>query len=543
MTVLLNRQLNNKPKVITMNVLDIIPIHRDWRNCREDTIVSVASWLQRDHELMYAESWGFSFDIQQWSSKGKLSSCLSPEFGNMLPLLAQYHGIDIRIVENLCFQDTVDLVARELAESRPVIIELDTYFCPWDSGFHNYHYPHTNLIVGYDEANRMYSLIDCFYQKQDIKISSENCFSYDSNRVALFRCSTLPEPIADWRTIIQRAAKRMRVQEQKDHSFHQMRSLAAILEQSPDLNEEFKHYEHIWMAPLLSVLSAISNGRRQFAAVLQYLSTRQQEQDFHEMVNELHYAASQWSILLSMVTKSYYSPRDRSLLHRAADKLRWIADKEEKIAGQLLSMCEEKAIGQKTLSKNIIVGPINDQADIKFVELSEYYNNKGFDSSLSDESKADLTLMGDYFLADDPPVEWKIEGMKFSLPVLNCSDNDNISCAAQSIRIPAGHYSALALVGCSECGSYSDQIELVYEDRSASFLPIAFTDWYMVPLYGEKIVWSGRAASRKNGKIQINESQVRVFTQKYALDTTRKIVGMRLPDCPNLHIFSMTLYA
>ncbi|MEC0168785.1 BtrH N-terminal domain-containing protein [Paenibacillus graminis] len=528
-----------------MNVLDIIPIHRDWRNCTEDTIVSVASWLQRNHELMYAESWGFAFDIRQWSSTGKLSTSLSPDSGNMFPLLAQYHGIDIRIVENLSFQDTAGVIARELAESRPVIVELDTYECPWDSGYHSYHYPHTNLIVGYDEANRMYSLIDCFYQKQSIKLSSESCFSYDSNRnrVAVFQCSTLPEPVADWRTIIRHAARRIRGPEQTDHSFHQMRSLAAILEQSPDLNEEFKQHKHIWMAPLLSVLNAISNGRRQFAAVLQYLNTRQQEQDFHETVDELYYAASQWSILLSMVTKSYYSPRDRSLLPRAADKLRMIADKEEHIAGQLLSMCEEKANGQQTMSKNIIVSPISDQADRQFVELAEYFNNKGFDRSLSEESKADLTLMGDYLLADDPPVEWKLEGMKFSLPVLNCNNYDNISCAAQSIRIPAGHYSAIALVGCSECGSYSDQIELVYEDRSASVLPIAFTDCYMEPLYGESIVWSGRAASRKNGQNQLNESQAHVFTQNYALDTTRKMVGMRLPDCPNLHIFAMALYA
>lgn len=526
-----------------MNVLDIIPVHHDWRNCREDTIASVASWLQRNHELMYAESWGFSFDMRQWSRTGKLSSGLSPESGNMLPLLAQHHGIGIRIAENLRFQDAADVVARELAESRPVIIELDTYNCPWDSGFHNYHYPHTNLIAGYDEGNRMYSLIDCFYQKQDIRLSSEHCFSSDSNRVAVFRCSTLPEPIADWRTIIQQAAKRMTVQDQRGHSFHQMRSLAAILEQSPGLDEEFKHYEHIWMAPLLSVLSTISNGRRQFAAVLQYLNTRQQEQDFHETVNELHYAASQWSILLSMMTKSYYSPRDKSLMHRAAHKLRMIADKEEQIAGQLLSMCEEKTKGFQTFSKSIIVSPINDQVDMKFVELAEHYNNKGFDSSLSPESKADFTLMGDYFLADDPPVEWKTDGMEFSLPVLNCSDYDNISCAAQSIRIPLGCYSALALVGCSECGSYSDQIELVYEDQSASFLSIAFTDWYMDPLYGEKIVWSGRAASRKNGQVKLDESRVRVFTQNYALDPARKIASLRLPDCPNLHIFAMALYA
>ncbi|WP_019912673.1 hypothetical protein [Paenibacillus sp. HW567] len=528
-----------------MNVLDIIPIHHDWRNCTEDTIVSVASWLQRDHELMYAESWGFSFDIRQWSNTGKLSSSLSADFGNMFPLLAQYHGINVQIVENLCFQDTVDVVAGELAESRPVIVELDTYECPWDSGFHNYHYPHTNLIVGYDEATRMYSLIDCFYQKQDIRISSKDCFSYDSsrNRVAVFKCSAQPEPVADWRTIIQHAARRIRGGESTYHSFHQMRSLAAILEQSPDLSGEFKHHKHIWMAPLLSVLNAISNGRRQFAAVLQYVNTRLQELDFHETVDELHYAASQWSILLSMVTKSYYSPRDRSLLHRAADKLRMIADKEEQIAGQLLSMCEERATGRQTMSKSIIADPVSGQADMQFVELSDYFNNKGFDRSLSEESKADLTLMGDYLLADDPSVEWKTERMEFSLPALNGSDYDNISCAAQSIKLPAGHYSALALVGCSECGSYGDQIELVYEDRSVSFLPIAFTDCYMEPLYGETIVWSGRAASRKNGHIQLNESPAHVFTRNYTLDTTREIVGMRLPDCPNLHIFAMALYA
>jgi len=470
-----------------------------------------------------------------------LSSCLTPGFGNMLPLLKQYHGLEIYIVENLGFQDTINLITAELAESRPVVIELDTFICTWDPGYQKYHYPHTNLIVGYDEGERLFSLIDCFYQKQELTIPSETCFSSEGNRLALFRRFSNPGPIDDWKKIITNAARRMLAREQNENAFDQMRHFAAVLEQAPDLSEEFNHYEHIWMAPLLSMFNTISNGRRQFSTVLQYLQN-QIGQDFTEMTNEFHYVASQWSILLSMVTKAYYNSSDSGLLQRAANKLHLIAEKEEQIAIRLLDLCEEKRQNDLDSSKTHEVTPVKEQVKTQFVDLTEYYNNKGFDRSISHESKADFTLMGDYFFAED----WlggqlrNNEGMTFSLPELSESMRDNLSCAAQSLVIPEGYYSSLLIMGCSECGNYSDRIEVLYADQSTASIAIAFTDWQMEPIFGEKIVWTGKGVGRKHGQAKLMDSPVRLFAQSYPLDKSRKIKSMQLPDCPNLHIFAMT---
>ncbi|WP_157696756.1 hypothetical protein [Brevibacillus formosus] len=525
--------------------LDITPLHHESRNCKEDTIVTVASWWKCDYELMFLESWGFTFDLSQWKNSGRLYQSITSGIGDMLTLLKQVHGIEIVVMGNKSLQDTVAIVESELKESRPVAFDLDSYYCQWSHGYQKYHSIHTGLIVGVDPENHCYTLVDCFYEKKNVTIPIEHCFKHEYRGIALFR--KLPNAIegVEWKQLIMQALSRTLFQNQETNSFDMMRSFAEVLEHLPTVEDEFNGSKEVWMSPLLTVLYSISNGRKHFSTALQYVKTKYQVDDLVPLINDLAYAAAQWSTILSMITKAYYQSSDSQLIQRAASKIRMVAELEETIAVKLRSICEERPQNNQVDEKAEHGKTATEHRKMKYIDISDYCNNKGFSQLVSPAYRADLTLMGEYFLIDQLPDQtiWDVEGMKFSLSAFGENINDNISCAGQDMKVPEGYYSSIMLLGCSECGSYAERIEILYEDNEVSYIPIQFTDWYLEPIFGETTAWVGKGVQRKGGEVKILEFPVRLLVQKYELNQRKKILRIKLPDCPNIHIFAMTLMA
>ncbi|MDR5002041.1 MULTISPECIES: BtrH N-terminal domain-containing protein [Brevibacillus] len=525
-------------------ILDIIPLHHDSRNCKEDTIVTVATWWKRDYALMFLESWGFAFDQTQWKQSGKLYQSITPGIGDMLNLLRHLHGIEIFVKGSVSLQDTVALVESELQESRPVAIDLDSYYCPWSHGYQKYHSIHTCLIVGADKASQTYTLVDCFYERQNVTISIADCFRQECRGIALFRKLPEHEQAFDWKQTILYALKQTLYREREATAFEKMREFADVLQQLPTVAGEFNDSQQVWMSPLLSILHAISNGRKHFASALQYVHDRFQIDSLAPLIQDLTYSAAQWSTVLSMLTKAYYQSGDSKLIQRAASKVRMVAELEEKVADQLQNICGERphhlADDKRERSK---AGA--GYSRMTFIDLADSCNNKGFSHVAASACTADLTLMGEVFLLEDVPEQpiWNVNGMEFSLPALAENRNDNISCAGQEINVPEGYYSSLLILGCSECGSYTERIEILYEDNVVRYIPIQFTDWYMEPMFGETTAWVGKGAARREGQVEILDFPVRLLVQQYYLNPSRKMLRIKLPDCPNIHIFAMTLMA
>ncbi|MCG5250364.1 BtrH N-terminal domain-containing protein [Brevibacillus sp. NSP2.1] len=526
-------------------LLAIHPIHHDSRNCKEDTIVSVATWWKRDYALMFLESWGFTFDRTQWQRTGKLYQSITPGIGDMLNLLKHLHGIEIVVKGNASWQDTVALVESELQASRPVAIDLDSYYCPWSHGYQKYHSLHTCLIVGEDKANQRYTLVDCFYERQNVTIAIADCFRHECRGIALFRKLPDSEQVFCWKQTILYALKQTLYREHEQHAFAQMREFADVLQQLPTVAGEFAEAPQVWMSPLLSVLHAISNGRKHFATALEYVSDRYDVDSLAPLIHDLSYSAAQWSTVLSMLTKAYYQSGDSALIQRAANKIRTVAELEEKVANQLQNICEERLPDQRAADRREQAKAGADYSQMTFVDLSAHCNNKGFSRLADPACPADLTLMGEVFLLEDMPDQplWHVNGVPFSLPALVEKQNDNISCAGQELPIPEGHYASLLILGCSECGSYTERIEMGYEDNAVSYIPLQFTDWCMEPIFGETTAWVGKGAVRREGRVERLDFPVRLLVQQYYLNQSRKLQRIKLPDCPNIHIFAMTLMA
>lgn len=319
--------------------LDIRPLHDDFRYCFEDTVVSVASWLGHHYELMYAEDWGFNFDYEGYKSTGMLSKCITPEGGDMCELLKRYHGMEIVRYDSIENHRMIEIVESELKESRPVILEFDWYYCPWNEiAKHKYHINHMSLIVGYDSVNKVFNITDCYYKMQGILLPLKYLENLDRN-IAVFKLSPGVPGDTDWKGVLTKALDKTRNAENKANSFEMIRNFAGVIEQLDDLAFEFAGYEEVLTSPLLTTLSSVSHNRSHFAEVLDYMYREFKIKGLYGLADSMRSSAVQWDIAYSILSMTNYKTIDnKRLMNRAAKKIKAAADLEETAANKIMTI-------------------------------------------------------------------------------------------------------------------------------------------------------------------------------------------------------------
>ncbi|MNJ62245.1 hypothetical protein D3C77_580790 [compost metagenome] len=68
-------------------------------------------------------------------------------------------------------------------------------------------------------------------------------------------------------------------------------------------------------------------------------------------------------------------------------------------------------------------------------------------------------------------------GIPFLIPRTDTTHHDLVSCEGQSILIPEGRYTKVALLGLSTWGDFFDYIQVFYRNGTISELPFGFNDW------------------------------------------------------------------
>jgi hypothetical protein len=172
------------------------------------------------------------------------------------------------------------------------------------------------------------------------------------------------------------------------------------------------------------------------------------------------------------------------------------------------------------------------------VDLSEHLNNKAISPALN-SGKADLTGGAlSYYFSDISKIKEVFESSPFFIE-LQDSKNDNISCLGQSVKLSNENYSILMIAGCSEWGNFEDNILIKYQDDSVDELTLGFTDWVAEPIYNERILAEGKML--ENGVDISPLYTARIFYHIFQINKEKALKNIVLPDCPNMHIFSISL--
>lgn len=219
-----------------------------------------------------------------------------------------------------------------------------------------------------------------------------------------------------------------------------------------------------------------------------------------------------------------------------------ITEEQEKIIKNIIEEWKNDDLKLLELIKELSEIKIDKEYEYKSIDISENYNCRAFEESISDNSKADLTGEGTHYLFENikPNSTWKNNDYQFVYNYTS-GDNDNMSCEGQKILITNQfEASSISFLECAEYGSFQEKIVINYVDGRTFDLTAVFSDFYQAPIYNEKVFWTGTALDRKNNKTIVHNFSARLLAKRY--DIPKGIISsIQFPNKRNIHIFAVTL--
>lgn len=524
--------------------LDVQPINLSEANCIEDAIISSVSYFGREYAPMFEDRWSFKFD--QNNPDKNVGECISPPIsseminlsyysGNIL--LSRYSGIVCEAREYDTAQAVLESIALEIKDGRPVVIDIDGYWNPWDPVYQKKHfYYHSCLVVGVDFKENILICVDPILgmRKDAIMPIEHFCIGTDK-KILVFSISNDYDEI-DWKSSLSKALENFK----KESVYQSIKNLAVVVEQKLDIENEMRGYENnIWESPILFNLYGVEKGRKAFAQYLNYICRHFNVDELLPVIDDLQVISSKWSLVRALIVKAVYSKvADKK---RLADYLNEIAEYENRTYLKMARLLE---------AHNATVTKINDARlktehvsykDIITLDLRDCFNNVGCGQSLSRECPADFNGNARYFLCNHIKNELKIGEMIFNTSKMGTETKDNVSCNNQLLQIPSGIYRSIMILGCSIYWNFTETLTVYFTDDTSEEIRVEFKSWDSQPHGKDIIAWSGQGIMIQDGERQKIGRENSLFAMEYMVSDQKSIRSMRFPDNPFAFIFAVSL--
>ena len=544
------------------SLLEIKPVHFDENNCYEDQIASVMNWWNgncNDENILlcYANSWNFSYRTQLRDSDKSIGetlhglvsdSFLDQYLYSSSSPLRKYYGMDLNIKYAVTFEELLISIRVELSANRPVILDLESSLVPWGVQYRNGDdYTHVIIIVGIDEENKQFVVTDGYYLFQNIRIDFKNVQEGFVKKFYTFNFyrDFIKVGTEDWRPVINDIITTLSSVGSKGF-YDEMVMLAEDIDKSLDFKAETNKTKGYYNeSKLHAAIRNLIQGRGKFSRLLKYFYVVHGIELFNILSNQMNTAATKWNKVQHMLVKASFMPEFTKIKENISNEILQLADYELTIYKRIVDTLE---ISENNFSKDL--QKIEEAAVSLYLEcldISVLFNNKSF-GGISEECDAnivsDTILPKAYFYNQKAPSNEtiKLDNMIFKFPETGDGIADNISCKGQEIYMPPYAINNIMLLGCAEWGDFTEELTLFFDDGSSKKLVVSFTDWYKNPSFGEKIALKHKAVyTSHNGILEIDKYERYLFAKSYSIPFAKKIMKIKLPICPNIHIYAVSV--
>lgn len=544
------------------SLLEIKPVHFDENNCYEDQIASVMNWWNGNCNdenivLCYSNSWSFSYSTQLKDTdksigetlNGLISySFLDPYLYSSSSPLRKYYGMDLNSKYAVTFEDLLNFIKDELAINRPVILDIKSSFIPWDIQYRQEDdHTHVIIIVGIDEENKQFVATDGYYLFQNVRIDFKNVQEGFTKKFYTFNFYSdfIKVGTEDWMQVFSDIITRLSSIGPKGF-YAEMVMLAEDIDQSLDFKVETKKTKGHYNDSMLHVaIKSLVQGRGKFSKLLKYFYVVHSIELFNILSNKMNTVVTRWNKVQHMLVKASFMPEFTKIKEKIVDEILQLADYELTIHKRIVDNLQiSRTDFFKDLQK---IEEAAVSSYLECVDISMLFNNKSF-GSISEDCDANIVsdpmLPKAYFCKQEAPSNEniKIDNMLFKFPETWDSLADNISCKGQEICMPPYVINNIMFLGCAEWGDYTEELTLFFDDDSSKKLVVRFTDWYKNPSFGEKIALKHKAVNTShNGILEIDKYERYLFAKSYSIPLAKKIKKIKLPICPNIHIYAVSV--
>ncbi len=517
-------------------LLNVQPMHNEGLNCREDIFFTVAAHYNGEYQLAFSEAFNFKYIPVEPGQSECMGGRISTGNENLQELLEMYCGFKISTIKADTVDEIYQTIKEQLQLGYPTAISINTYWCPWSRSYQKVNLGHTCLAIGISPENTI-TCLDPVAGQAHYYLPYEDFINgyayYSTFRFGLSRQNY------DYGEVLSTSVEKVF----KCGIFSNMESFIDDFESQFNFEEEFKNGQvDIWGSLLFRNLTYISGSRFLYAQFINYINKTLQNSKLKQIEKDFLCVHNKWKVVVSWLLKGHYTGNSEGIHKRVLKSLKDILSMEKTILLNLQEAVHNDTITVQKSTEISNTENINEECEYTFIDLSECFNSNAFHSTESRDCSADFTGTGHYFLSHNAPSGQIIssEKLKFRFPEIIDNSCNNISCDNQVIIVPAGEYKGILLMGSSEWGNFIDQIGVNYIDGSSDNIQVNFSDWAArSPLYDEIIMWGGDGHNKYEGRTYNDYS---LFAIQRSIPAKKELKSITLPDCPNMHIFAVTLY-
>ncbi|MEK4477158.1 hypothetical protein NSQ91_28450 [Paenibacillus sp. FSL R7-0048] len=285
----------------------LIPVslidHDDARNCTEESLATIASFLGKDHMLMYKDAWHFAYVTHDLGAGPYMFGPLlkhDEKIGHNLEYLAQYHGIRFHYLKKSTEPDISGFVMDELKDSRPVALDIDGFWCPWIAEYQTKHIDHGIVISGVDRSRCSFICTDSFYGKNGVTLPFNHL---DNGLLGVYRYELTSSQIYRYEQI---GADILA-------NYEKYGSLESLEEFTADFGRYFDFATEIEGVPGYDVSLFYINfdryrkNRNKMSKLLAFIAHRSQSEKIHGLSTDMHEIYRSWDIFHKYMLKLYLS--------------------------------------------------------------------------------------------------------------------------------------------------------------------------------------------------------------------------------------------
>ncbi|OZV12994.1 hypothetical protein CIW83_05460 [Tissierella sp. P1] len=523
-----------------MMLSDISIEQIDGFSCIDAVISGVSKWIDTDYLLMFGDSWGFQYS-REFNNDGRLSG-LSHNSYRKLELLRIYCGIDIIEKDISNIYKVIDIIKSELSNNRPVILMINTFWCPWDIiNYQKNNINHWLLAVDFDSDTNKIKCIDSEKAKAGMWLDSSH-FNKGIIKYYLIK-HDLPVKKININDILKNAFLRLEDESIGINRFNEMIYFSEDIINIFDIVKETEKFtDRPDASPFFRELYEIASGRNKFAMLLESYDM-DNIPEITLIIRKLKELNNMWMAVFGMLLKAYYIKEKGLMYKKISDKILFISEEEQKLAffikdyldrgksDRILKDLNEYINYNKVIKEHIII------------DLYEHFDNKGLGLKEKIYDFAELSNPKRIMVIDEvKDVDViNISNMKFKFSYVH-RKKDNIICKGQKIAIDNIKANYIMFLSCSEYGNYNEEIKVYFSNGKSEDIKFVVSSWgNKLSKYDEVKALDGKLGQQINGKWEILDNRTSLFAKCYKLKTNGNVCCIELPNCLNIHIFAITL--
>lgn len=300
--------------------LEINCIHDNNLSCLERPIATVLNWQGVDYRYIFSSCWTFSYNyMEHYNGIQNV-----PELMSFLENSEKYTGISFNI-QMPSSDKRIQIISDEIANNRPVIVYINSYWCPWFPSYKRSHIHHYILVIGINTEDHYFTCLDKLDTQKKVILPFDD-YNNGAGELALVRFSQYFNYKAVRKLLIVNAINSLAPNATKlcIHEF------ADQIRTNINMDEQLKNYHDARVAPIYTWLKGIADDRLNYAGFLKLILT-----DCNDYCLKLADLSSDWRSVIILLIKAGNKCSNESAYEIIAQRIDRLAEAEYSTMNEL----------------------------------------------------------------------------------------------------------------------------------------------------------------------------------------------------------------